>query len=195
MPLPQALKALVHAPKYAARASVHEAEVRLAADYGGRPRPAPRAVILDELFTHVTKEAALHGIAWGEWATMLVRAAAYQTATFFALNAPGTVQALHAHMMRENASHALRPLPERVDRACLMREVGLKTVGLIGIPKVRRVTDLGHQQLGRPACDGRCGRGVCGGDADHATKVRVGSDQKLDARAVGPRPRSGLQPV
>ena len=45
--------------------------------------------------------------------------------------------------MRQGPS--LRPITERVNRACLMREVGLKALGLIGTPKVR----LSRATLGR----------------------------------------------
>lgn len=35
-------------------------------------------------------------------------------------------------------------LAERVDRACLMREVGLKCIGFIGIPKVRSIASTAY---------------------------------------------------
>lgn len=55
----------------------------------------------------------------------------------FALNSPGSLQAMHKYVMRAGATGDLRPVSERVERACLMREVGLKCIGLIGTPKVR----------------------------------------------------------
>lgn len=58
-----------------------------------------------------------------------------QTATMFALNSPGSLQSLHRYLVRRDGSTELRPVSERVERACLMREVGLKSIGLIGTPK------------------------------------------------------------
>ncbi len=55
-----------------------------------------------------------------------------QTATMFTLNSPGSLQSLH----RYAAPAGSMPLQERLNRACLMREVGLKCIGFIGIPKV-----------------------------------------------------------
>ena len=47
------------------------------------------------------------------------------------LNSPASLQALHRHAVPVGLG-----LAARVDRACLMREVGLKCIGFIGIPKV-----------------------------------------------------------
>ena len=58
-----------------------------------------------------------------------------QTATMFALNSPGSLKSLHRFVVRREGSNELRPVSERVERACLMREVGLKSIGLIGTPK------------------------------------------------------------
>ena len=55
----------------------------------------------------------------------------------FALNSPGSLQAMHRFAMRREHTPELRPVSERVERACLMREVGLKCLGLVGTPKVR----------------------------------------------------------
>lgn len=54
-----------------------------------------------------------------------------QTATLVSLNSPASLQALHKH----SVPTALE-ISQRVERACLMREVGLKCIGFIGIPKV-----------------------------------------------------------
>lgn len=54
-----------------------------------------------------------------------------QTATLVTLNSPGALQALHKHSVPISLS-----VDARVERACLMREVGLKCIGFVGIPKV-----------------------------------------------------------
>lgn len=54
-----------------------------------------------------------------------------QTATLVTLNSPGSLQALHTHTVPRSLN-----VNQRVERACLMREVGLKCIGFVGIPKV-----------------------------------------------------------
>jgi hypothetical protein len=49
----------------------------------------------------------------------------------FTLNSPRSLQSLHRYTTSSQSD-----LQERVNRACLMREVGLKCIGFIGIPKV-----------------------------------------------------------
>lgn len=126
MPLSQALKALVHAPRYAARASKYQPGVTIPAGVSGSPKAAPQVSILQDLFHRMERDAESHGIRWGEWLTL-------STATLFAINAPSTLRVLHTYVMHHGGT--LRPLADRVDRACLMREVGLKTLGLIGTPR------------------------------------------------------------
>ena len=126
MPLSQALKALVHAPRYAARASKYQPGVTIPAGVSGSPKAAPQVSILQDLFRRMERDAASHGVRWGEWLTL-------STATLFAINAPSTLRVLHTYVMQHGGT--LRPLADRVDRACLMREVGLKTLGLIGTPR------------------------------------------------------------
>lgn len=125
MPLPASLRALLEAPRYTARASRVTTQV-LPAGPGGLPRAPPRAALLQELFARLEQDSAARGVAWGEWLTV-------STATMFALNAPKCLQAMHTHVMRHGGE--VRPLSERVARACLMREVGLRSLGLIGTPK------------------------------------------------------------
>ncbi|KAL4402173.1 hypothetical protein ACI68E_001825 [Malassezia pachydermatis] len=126
MPLPASLRTLLNAPKYAARVSSTSSSVMVPAGLGGLPRDPPRAPLLRELFDRLATDSKAHGVGWGEWLTL-------STATMFALNSPGSLKAMHAYVMQDQGE--LRPLAERVDRACLMREAGLKCLGLIGTPK------------------------------------------------------------
>ena len=103
----------------------------------GEPLQPPRAALLQDLFKRVSSSAERHHIEWGEWMTVMVRIQSNpQTATMFALNSPGSLQVMHRFVMSQEGSQELRPVAERVNRACLMREVGLKCIGLIGTPKV-----------------------------------------------------------
>ncbi|WFD31624.1 protein S-acyltransferase [Malassezia sp. CBS 17886] len=128
MSLPTSLKALLYAPTYAGRPSAYEAGRMVAAGRSGMPRPAPRAALLDDLFRRVSDSAAERRVAWAEWLSVC-------TATLFALDSPGSLRVVHRFAMRADEGSGVRPLEERVDRACLMREVGLKCIGLIGTPK------------------------------------------------------------
>lgn len=94
----------------------------------GLPRQAPLAPLLHALFDRIVSDAESRGIAWGEWLAL-------STAALFALNAPDSLRAMMRYAVRHEDN--LRPLAERVNRACLMREVGLKCLGLIGTPRVR----------------------------------------------------------
>lgn len=96
------------------------------AGVSGSPKAPPQVSILHDLFHRIERDAELRGIRWGEWLTL-------STATLFSINAPGTLRVLHTYVM--NHGGTLRPVADRVDRACLMREVGLKTLGLVGTPK------------------------------------------------------------
>jgi len=126
MPLPAPLRSLLEAPRYAARASLHKNGI-VPAGVTGIPRIPPRIPLLQALFEQIASDAASRGVAWGEWLTI-------STATLFALNAPGSLKVMFRYAVRDGSS--LRSLPERVNRACLMREAGLKCLGLIGTPKV-----------------------------------------------------------
>ncbi|KAI3624542.1 hypothetical protein CBS14141_002970 [Malassezia furfur] len=126
MSLTPAFKALLKAPKYAARASAYTPNKTIPAGIGGLPARPPRAALLEDLFQRINSRAQQHSIAWGEWVT---------TATMFALNSPGSLKSFHRFVVRREGSNELRPVSERVERACLMREVGLKSIGLIGTPK------------------------------------------------------------
>lgn len=92
----------------------------------GMPRAPPNASMLHDLFQRIERDSQAHSVGWGEWITI-------STATLFALNAPEVLRSMHKYVMHDGEK--LRPLNERVDRACLMREVGLKTLGLVGTPK------------------------------------------------------------
>lgn len=59
-----------------------------------------------------------------------------QTATLVTLNASSSLAALHRHSVSSTALSL--PLEEKLNRAQLMRETGLKCIGFIGIPKVSR---------------------------------------------------------
>lgn len=130
MPLPAPLRSLLEAPRYAVNLSVHRSGL-LPAGVTGIPRPPPRLPLLQALFDQIVADAASRNVAWGEWLTI-------STATLFALNAPGTLKAMFRYAVRDDGT--LRSLPERVDRACLMREAGLKCLGLIGTPKVGTIS-------------------------------------------------------
>ncbi|WFD33234.1 protein S-acyltransferase [Malassezia cuniculi] len=119
------LKELIHAPTFAARESIVDPRRTLAPGRSALPRPSPRREILDDLFRHIERSAQSHGIGWAEWLSI-------STATLFALDSPGSLAHMHRYAVREPKI----ALEERVHRACLMREVGLKCIGFIGIPKV-----------------------------------------------------------
>lgn len=77
MALAPALKALLNAPKYAARPSAYQKAVTIASGSGGKPRSPPRASLLDDLFSRIGADAQDRGIGWGEWMTVLVRRLAH----------------------------------------------------------------------------------------------------------------------
>lgn len=109
--LPPQLKSLVLSPTFT----------------GGRlakPLQPPRAALLTKLFQDVSSSASKHGLGWGEWLSIT-------TASLFTLDSPGSLQALH----RFSAPASLA-IEERTARAALTREVGLKCIGFVGIPKV-----------------------------------------------------------
>ena len=123
--LPPALKELISAPTYAVRESVAHPGHMLAAGRAAVPRASPRREILDDLFQRIEQSASCHGVALAEWLCI-------STAALFTLDSPGSI----AHMHRYAVRTPQLALDERVNRACLMREVGLKCIGFIGIPKV-----------------------------------------------------------
>ena len=123
--LPPALKELISAPTYAVRESVAHPGRMLAAGRAAVPRASPRREILDALFQRIEQSASRHGVALAEWLCI-------STAALFTLDSPGSI----AHMHRYAVRTPQLALDERVNRACLMREVGLKCIGFIGIPKV-----------------------------------------------------------
>lgn len=110
--LPPALKELISAPTFAAGRAAF-------------PRPSPRRELLDDLFSRIENSATSHGVGWAEWMSI-------STATLFTLDSPGSI----VHMHRYAVLSPSIELEERVNRACLMREVGLKCIGFVGIPKV-----------------------------------------------------------
>ncbi|KDN43105.1 hypothetical protein K437DRAFT_257629 [Tilletiaria anomala UBC 951] len=125
--LPAGLKSLITGPTFTllARASVSAATGTRFGRAAG-PAPAPKADILHSLFEKLDKDAAAKGVGWGEWMSLA-------TATLFTLNSSGSLQSLHRYTTSKLPSISLA---DRVSRACLMREVGLKCIGFIGIPKV-----------------------------------------------------------
>lgn len=110
--LPHALKELISAPTFAAGRTAY-------------PRPSPRRELLDDLFRRIEQSASSVGVGWAEWMSI-------STAALFTLDSPGSIAHLHRYAVR----NPLLELSERVNRACLMREVGLKCIGFVGIPKV-----------------------------------------------------------
>lgn len=119
--LPTALKSLLKQPTFAAR--VGRGGVRIP---GGRAAGALATPKVDELSGHLRTlgaDASARGIGWGEWLSLA-------TATVVTLNSPGSLATLH-----RVAVHTLGA-DDAAARAALMREVGLKCIGFIGIPKV-----------------------------------------------------------
>jgi len=127
MPLPVELRTLINSPRYLVREATSR-EPAVYSTLSGFPRPPPRAPILADLFERISTRAAAHDIAWSEWACV-------STAALFALNSPGTLKAMHNYLVTDEAQKR-RSLNERMERACLLREAGLRCVGLIGTPKV-----------------------------------------------------------
>ncbi|KAK0545573.1 hypothetical protein OC846_004894 [Tilletia horrida] len=122
--LPNSLKSLVLAPLYPARASrVSPSRILPAGRLAGPGNP-PTNEALTSLFTSVKSDAESRGLGWAEWLSVA-------TATLLTLNSPSGLQALHRTAVPTSLA-----LQQRTDRASLMREVGLKCIGFIGIPKV-----------------------------------------------------------
>lgn len=63
-----------------------------------------------------------------------------QTATFLTANSPACMSHVYRFVSRQNydgsETNALLPLSERVARAAIMREVGLKCAVFVGVPRV-----------------------------------------------------------
>ncbi|KAN0064028.1 hypothetical protein ACQY0O_003634 [Thecaphora frezii] len=123
--LPTALKQLLKQPTFAARSSLLSPTRTLPAGRSADPSPTPRLDVLRSHFVQLEADAARRGLGWGEWLSLA-------TATILTLNNPGSLQSLHRVATRDLAND----LEQRKDRALLMREVGLKCIGFIGIPKV-----------------------------------------------------------
>ena len=126
MKLPASLKGLIARPTFAARKSAVDPTVTIPGGRAGKPGPAPRSDILAALFERIASDAGRKGIGWGEWLSI-------STVTLFTLDSPGSLRFMHRFVMHDGDK--LRPLAERVERACLMREAGLECIGFIGIPK------------------------------------------------------------
>ncbi|KAL9936710.1 hypothetical protein V8E36_004778 [Tilletia maclaganii] len=122
--LPNTLKSLVLSPLYPARASRISPSRILPAGRLAGPGAPPSNNSLASLFRSVSSDAESRGLAWAEWLSVA-------TATLLTLNSPRGLQELH-----KSAVPTSLALPDRTNRACLMREVGLKCIGFIGIPKV-----------------------------------------------------------
>ncbi|KAE8256329.1 hypothetical protein A4X13_0g2714 [Tilletia indica] len=127
--LPSTLKNLVLSPLYPARASRLNPSRLLPAGRIAGPGNPPAPESLASLFSSVRSDAEARGLGWGEWLSVA-------TATLLTLNSPKGLQELH-----KSAIPLSLALSARTDRACLMREVGLKCIGFIGIPKV--INNLG----------------------------------------------------
>ncbi|CEH13935.1 hypothetical protein CBOM_01822 [Ceraceosorus bombacis] len=125
--LPTALKSLIKAPTFAARASTVNTGKTLPPGRQSGPLAGPGDEKLNALFDKIDQEAKDRKVGWSEWGC-------FATATLVTLNASSSLAALHRHSV---ASPALRlSLEEKLNRAQLMRETGLKCIGFIGIPKV-----------------------------------------------------------
>ncbi|UZJ53881.1 hypothetical protein CBS101457_003201 [Exobasidium rhododendri] len=122
--LPPALKSLLKQPTFAPRPSLHQTGVILPAGRAAGPMTAPSQSTLYQTFDRLSDDAKGKGVGWGEWLSLA-------TATLVTLNSPGSLQALHKHSAPTSLA-----IDQRVERACLMREVGLKCIGFVGIPKV-----------------------------------------------------------
>lgn len=63
-----------------------------------------------------------------------------QTATFLTANSPACVSHVYRFVSRQNydgsEAGTLLPLNERLSRAAIMREVGLKCAVFVGVPRV-----------------------------------------------------------
>lgn len=122
--LPPALKSMLAQPLYPARPSVLRQGTTRPAGRSANPSPSPSSQALTDAFGQLQRQAEGKGLGWGEWLSIA-------TATLVTLNSPGSLASLH----RFAAGSSLQ-LQDRLDRAQLMREVGLKCIGFIGIPKV-----------------------------------------------------------
>lgn len=133
--LPPALKSLLVQPLYPARTSTLRPGIIVPAGRPAGPAPGPPPQGLLETLRKVKREAESRGLGWGEWLSIA-------TATMVTLNSPSSLTILHRFAAGSGAFQpdpAVVPalnLQQRVDRALLMREVGLKCIGFVGIPKV-----------------------------------------------------------
>ncbi|PWN52183.1 hypothetical protein IE53DRAFT_392133 [Violaceomyces palustris] len=133
--LPPALKQLIKSPLYPRRPSRSNPSRILPVGRSPDPLFPPKNEILSQLFSGIRNQADQLGLGWAEWLSLT-------TATLLTLNSPASLQALHRMAVGIDPSQSTptgQPalnLTERTERACLMREVGLKCIGFIGIPKV-----------------------------------------------------------
>lgn len=130
--LPTALKTLLSQPLYGGGAAPMVSTSSAALKVGRSAHPAPPAPksLLQEAFLGLRSDAESKGVGWGEWLSIA-------TATMVTLNSPSSLAALHHFAANgSSSSQAKLELDQRVQRALLMREVGLKCIGFVGIPKV-----------------------------------------------------------
>ncbi|KAM0751483.1 hypothetical protein T439DRAFT_324665 [Meredithblackwellia eburnea MCA 4105] len=94
----------------------------------GGPLPAPTPARTKHLFDLISSSAKSNGLAHDTWLTL-------STAALVTLNSPATLCELY--------SYSTKDLPESdaVERAAIMREVGLKCISFSGIP--RTINSLG----------------------------------------------------
>lgn len=124
--LPPALKQLLKEPTFPARTSkLSSSSINLPAGRSAGPLGAPKETKLFQTFQTISDDAKSKGLGWGEWLS-------FTTATLVTLNSPKALQSLHRHAVNPSSLS----IEDRIARACLMREVGLKCIGFIGIPKV-----------------------------------------------------------
>lgn len=124
--LPPALKQLLKEPTFPARTSkLSSSSIKLPAGRSAGPLGAPKETKLFQTFQTISDDAKSKGLGWGEWLS-------FTTATLVTLNSPKALQSLHRHAVNPSSLS----IEDRIARACLMREVGLKCIGFIGIPKV-----------------------------------------------------------
>lgn len=121
--LPSTLKSLIQSPTYSLSKSA-PASISTPSRSPG-PLLSPRKEILTSLFVGLQSDATSRGIALPEWLSLA-------TATLITLNASDSLKALHSFALDKDK----KELKARVEGACLMREVGLKCIGFVGIPKV-----------------------------------------------------------
>ncbi|CAO1619066.1 unnamed protein product [Parajaminaea phylloscopi] len=133
--LPPALKTMLAKPLYPARPSALRPGVTIPAGRAAGPTSAPAPHALLDALRKVKQDAEGRGVGWGEWLSIA-------TATMVTLNSPSSLATLHRFatgsgtFQSDPSGLPALNLQQRLDRALLMREVGLKCIGFVGIPKV-----------------------------------------------------------